>query len=626
MATIEGDGGRPPTGLAAAGDAASCVPQVPSASQLSGEGPRATSMVQTESSELRPTTDDKQFDDEDLEKMKKYVQELEVKNAELKQKLEAAEAKLKGCNKYINPDPLIDAELMNCHDVFLCPDESGYEKLSEYLAHPQSKLTKVVKVPGRKIRQALKQLEKDLPICIPPAARSARDKPKEFRRMTPLAKYVILGIIEDIYRLHRHGISLNGKFTLENFYWTHLKKIKLAPVLKLVAIKRDRDEMINDYHQIHRVILEMLGSLPIPADLQSLLDLMNCADPIKNQHIIRGEGLFARTDEFEGEMKSAMDREHLHMSSVWNDYMHELSLMRKEESSSCGCSCRTGKPPAQKQKHLYVVLDDWEKGYGIYRVGEDEFVSDAEQLDRPRQAESPLVRIKAHHCACRRRSPEEKWSVTSMEHWLPFDSRPVRGYAVHPDGRTVFMSVEGYNPDLGSTFSYDLYRDRCCTYAFDTERLDWTYLGEWILPFQGQGHYDSELDAWVGICLYRKSEQVGGRVCCCDVPSAVEPRDTVPVSKLCVDVLFQPGEPHSGAKLVYMGDSKFCLVESRCRHDDDDQHRRRFFQDVRMTSFVLKYDKVGDLQTTRRRAYASIWFQSHKPIGHPAMDPVAFWM
>ncbi|KAK3143785.1 hypothetical protein QOZ80_4AG0304910 [Eleusine coracana subsp. coracana] len=341
--------------------------------------------------------------------------------------------------------------------------------------------------------------------------------------------------------------------------------------------------------------------------------------------------------------------------------MHELSLMRKEESSSCGCSCRTGKPPAQKQKHLYVVLDDWEKGYGIYRVGEDEFVSDAEQLDRPRQAESPLVRIKAHHCAWYSAGhgtkifravyapvgdrflsfvypfidmigpepsslSEEKWSVTSMEHWLPFDSRSVRGYAVHPDGRTVFMSVEGYNPDLGSTFSYDLYRDRCCTYAFDTERLDWTYLGEWILPFQGQGHYDSELDAWVGICLYRKSEQVGGRVCCCDVPSAVEPRNTVPVSKLCVDVLFQPGEPHSGAKLVYMGDSKFCLVESRCRHDDDDQHRRRFFQDVRMTSFVLKYDKVGDLQTTRRRAYASIWFQSHKPIGHPAMDPVAFWM
>ncbi|GJN26534.1 hypothetical protein PR202_gb14471 [Eleusine coracana subsp. coracana] len=404
-------------------------------------------------------------------------------------------------------------------------------------------------------------------------------------------------------------------------------------------------------------------------------------------------------------MKSQMEREHLHMSSVWNDYIHSLSLMRKEESSagSFRCSCRTGKAPAQqkqKQKHLYLVLDDWEKGYGIYRVGEDELVSDAEQLDHPRQAESPLVRIKAHHCAWylaghgtkifvmnpADSSPgipvfdtatssmtvcpntytrgdlgqralyasvgdrllsfvypfidmvgpepsslsEETWSVTSMEHWLPFNSRSVRGYAVHPDGRTVFMSVEGYNPDLGSTFSYHLYRNRCCTYALDTERLDWTYLGEWILPFAGQGHYDSELDAWVGICLYREREQAGGRVCCCDVPSAVEPRDTVPVSKICVDALFQPGEPHFGTKLLYMGDSKFCLVESRRRvqpmpMDDHDDGFHLQHRSVKMTSFVLKYDKVGDLQTTRRRAYASMWYQSHKG-GHPAEDPVAFWM
>lgn len=58
-----------------------------------------------------------------------------------------------------------------------------------------------VKVHRRKVIQALKQLEKDLhmPIYIP--------------RMTTVAKYVILGIIEDIYRLHIHRLSLNGKFT-----------------------------------------------------------------------------------------------------------------------------------------------------------------------------------------------------------------------------------------------------------------------------------------------------------------------------------------------------------------------------------------------------------------------------
>ena len=69
-----------------------------------------------------------QYDDVDVEKMKKYVQELELKNAELKQKLEAAQAQLKEGNKYINCDPLIDEELRKHHDVFLCPHESDYKK------------------------------------------------------------------------------------------------------------------------------------------------------------------------------------------------------------------------------------------------------------------------------------------------------------------------------------------------------------------------------------------------------------------------------------------------------------------------------------------------------------------
>ncbi|XP_066330447.1 uncharacterized protein [Miscanthus floridulus] len=68
------------------------------------------------------------YDDVDVEKMKKYVQELELKNTELKQKLEAAQAQLKEGNKYIDCDPLIDEELRKCHDVFLCPHESDYKK------------------------------------------------------------------------------------------------------------------------------------------------------------------------------------------------------------------------------------------------------------------------------------------------------------------------------------------------------------------------------------------------------------------------------------------------------------------------------------------------------------------
>ena len=130
----------------------------------------------------------------------------------------------------------------------------------------------------KRVIQALKQLEKDLhkPIYIPPSVRT-RKIPKKFRRMTAIAKCVILEIIEDIYRLHRHGLSLNGKFTLDNFYWTHLKKVKFDLALKLVVCKRERNEMINDFHQIIMEILSFHDSgLPVSNDLQSLLDLLNC--------------------------------------------------------------------------------------------------------------------------------------------------------------------------------------------------------------------------------------------------------------------------------------------------------------------------------------------------------------
>jgi len=372
------------------------------------------------------------------------------------------------------------------------------------------------------------------------------------------------------------------------------------------------------------------------------------------------------------------------------------SQMEMRTQSSGRCLCGTAKPAAAvQQKHnLYLVLDDWDKGYSIYRVSEEDFVvsdadADADDKNSPRQqADSPLVRIKAYQCAWFVAGHETKifamnpaksspgipvldtatlsmtvcpntysrgdhgqrpvyasvgdrflcfsypfvdvlgpepaalsgaWSWTTIEHDQPFDSTSVGGYAVHPDGRTVFMSVWGYNPDVSPA---RIHGDRCSTYAFDMERLDWTYLGEWALPFRGQAHYDRELDAWVGICWY-KQDGAAGRVCCCDVPPDAEPRDTVPTWRLGVDVLFRPDDLHFGAKLVYKGDSNFCLVESRRRVHDD--HDGRYFRDVKMTSFALKYDKLGDLRTTRRRGYASLWYQSHKG-GNPADDPVAFWM
>ena len=85
------------------------------------------------------------------------------------------------------------------------------------------------------------------------------------------------------------------------------------------------------------------------------------------------------------------------MLAAWtNDYGH---IVRKE-SETCQIKPRAFAAEAS----LYLVLDDWDKGYNTYRVGEDDFVvvSDADdncslQDDDSRQAESPLVSIKALH-------------------------------------------------------------------------------------------------------------------------------------------------------------------------------------------------------------------------------------
>lgn len=65
--------------------------------------------------------------------------------------------------------------------------------------------------------------------------------------------------------------------------------IKFDPALKLVVCKRERNEMINDFRRIYRIILKMSfhdSGLPIPDDLQSLLDLLNSDDPVKHLQII----------------------------------------------------------------------------------------------------------------------------------------------------------------------------------------------------------------------------------------------------------------------------------------------------------------------------------------------------
>ncbi|KAK3143814.1 hypothetical protein QOZ80_4AG0305280 [Eleusine coracana subsp. coracana] len=214
---------------------------------------------------------------------------------------------------------------------------------------------------------------------------------------------------------------------------------------------------------------------------------------------------------------------------------------------------------------------------------------------------------------------KKPWSWTCVEPIAPFTSSQVSCYAVHPNGRTVFMSVKGWqpNPD-GKTFCYG---NRNSTFTFDMERLEWTFLGDWLLPFTGHAHYDRELDAWVGLCQY---EEGAGHVCCCDVPPAAGAgSQTMPSWKLGEDVLFDLDTTYLGATILYMGESSFCLLECRNRKDDDSLPCLLL---VKMTSFVLKYDKEGNLRTTHHRSYASISYQVTHELVDCNTSPVAFWM
>ncbi|TVU45029.1 hypothetical protein EJB05_04498, partial [Eragrostis curvula] len=144
-------------------------------------------------------------------------------------------------------------------------------------------------------------------------------------------------------------------------------------------------------------------------------------------------------------------------------------------------------------------------------------------------------------------------------------------YAVHPDGRTIFVSVKPtrVGHDVTTTPA---------TYAFDTA-AGWTKQGDWALPFNGLAHYDADLDAWVGLAGDAHLECFR-HICACDVvtPSSAggggEQQPCCPSWKMLRDAetpfSVDPNEEHVGACLVYCRGGRrrgeFCLVQTAvCR-------------------------------------------------------------
>uniref|UniRef100_A0A3B6LFM6 Uncharacterized protein n=1 Tax=Triticum aestivum TaxID=4565 RepID=A0A3B6LFM6_WHEAT len=402
-----------------------------------------------------------------------------------------------------------------------------------------------------------------------------------------------------------------------------------------------------------------------------------------------------------------------------------MAKRRRQESSEKRCDCDCGK---RRRKHLYLVLDDWDKGFSVHRLDALSFLfrDDSDGSDDNggetlrRLPDPPAVRItEARHSLCslpawappsssptrnnfplkppapssttrrvetaamamgpglpenpccvfvaagrgeskddkgRKHNENEKlYTLAKVDHggrsnhpsghlmgvsvhalswarnpaavaepWLPshewawesvaapmapFDGNEetVVSYAVHPDGRTIFFSTRGrgWRP--------------AGTYSFDTQQGEWRSHGEWVLPFDGQGYFERELDAWVGL-------HKDGYICCCQAATATPEAGAAPEWRKTERKLFREGdrERHLGATLTYMGNNVFCLVESVVQEGVEPGRAYGAGRGcaLHVTVFGLRYSRDGELQATVRRVTKS--YAVCKYI--PGFTHEAFWM
>ncbi|KAM0871002.1 hypothetical protein ACQ4PT_039684 [Festuca glaucescens] len=160
------------------------------------------------------------------------------------------------------------------------------------------------------------------------------------------------------------------------------------------------------------------------------------------------------------------------------------------------------------------------------------------------------------------------------------------------------------------------------TFSFDTKSREWRRLGDWMLPFNLEAYFDAELDAWVG--LHRD-----GYICSCQVPSLGGSNSTVqrPDWKMAKEhQMWSP--PHQlakgrGATLTYMGNSRFLLVD--CVAADGLEFHDAFGYTcgcvLSMTTFHLRYDHEGNIRIKDRNTTSC---RVSKQLS--SFSPVAFWM
>ena len=163
-----------------------------------------------------------------------------------------------------------------------------------------------------------------------------------------------------------------------------------------------------------------------------------------------------------------------------------------------------------------------------------------------------------------------------------------------------------YKSECGKGFG----DERSRTFSFDTSNSDeWRCHGYWELPFEGQGHFGGDLDAWVGL-------HSDGYIGTCQVASRSGSGGGTAGQltwKMAKDKLWsQEQQAACGPTLTCMGNARFCLVETveECGGCV-----------LLITTFRLRFSRKGELQIFDG-VTSSCLVSKH----HDTFSPVAFWM
>ncbi|KAE8811650.1 hypothetical protein D1007_11437 [Hordeum vulgare] len=71
--------------------------------------------------------------------------------------------------------------------------------------------------------------------------------------------------------------------------------------------------------------------------------------------------------------------------------------MSKPKNSVDSCGSAAKRPAVERQQHLFLVLDDWEKGYSVRKVDVDALADDDEEREPEAFDDPPLARFEAVH-------------------------------------------------------------------------------------------------------------------------------------------------------------------------------------------------------------------------------------